>query len=181
MLELAGLATGNKIGVAVVAAVFISFALVSSFVAPRRWADFPGRNGLSVFVIASFLLFGAMLTAIAVLAVESEHGGEAQAAATEGQSAKQTIQVHETEFKIALPTLSGLKGGEYSFVVHNDGQIQHDLVVEGPGVTGTAHTPLLAPGASATLTVKLGAGSYTLYCSVAGHRQAGMSTKLTVG
>ena len=75
MLLLAGLATGNKIGIAVVAAVFITFALLSSFVAPRRWPDFPGKNGLSVFVLASFVLFAAMLTAVIVLAVEHEEKG----------------------------------------------------------------------------------------------------------
>src|SRR5256886_11017311 len=50
-----------KIGMAVVAVVFIAFALSSSFLAPRRRPDFPGRNGLSVFVLASFVLFAAML------------------------------------------------------------------------------------------------------------------------
>ena len=57
------MATGNIIGLSVVALVFVSFALISSFIAPRRWPDFPGKNGLSVFVIASFVLFAAMLTA----------------------------------------------------------------------------------------------------------------------
>ena len=79
LVLLAGLATGNKIGIAVVAAVFIAFALLSSFVAPRRWPDFPGRNGLSVFIIASFVLFAAMLTAVVVLAVEHEHAGHEKA------------------------------------------------------------------------------------------------------
>jgi hypothetical protein len=35
-LVVAGLSTGNKIGLATVAAIFIIFALVSSFVLPRR-------------------------------------------------------------------------------------------------------------------------------------------------
>jgi hypothetical protein len=74
---LAGLSTGHMVGLAVVAAVFISFALASSFFAPRRWPDFPGPNGLSVFIIACFVLFAAMLVAVEVFGVEkSESKGE---------------------------------------------------------------------------------------------------------
>lgn len=179
MLVLAGIATGNKIGLAAVTATFIVFALLASFVAQRRWPDFPGRQGLSVFVIVSFVLFAAQLTAIAVLAVESE--SEAHAAGNEKTAVGKTIDVQETEFKIALPAEKGLGQGEYTFVVHNAGQIQHDLVVEGPKLTGAHKTPLIGPGGQAKLTVVLAAGTYTLYCSVDAHRQAGMVTKLVVG
>jgi hypothetical protein len=65
-----GLTTGHKIGLTVAAAVFIAFALVSSFVLPRRRPDFPGNNGLPVFVIASLFLFLAMLSAVVVFGKE---------------------------------------------------------------------------------------------------------------
>ena len=174
----AGIATGNKIGLAVMAGIFISFALLSSFVAPRIWPDFPGRQGLSVFIIVSFVLFAAQLTAIVVLAVEEP---EAHAAESEGAAAGKTIDVQETEFKIELPTLKDLGQGEYTFVVHNVGQAEHDLVVEGPNLSSGNRTPIIQPGGEAKLTVSLGAGSYTLYCSVDSHRQSGMETKLAVG
>jgi hypothetical protein len=58
------------VGLAVVGAIFIAFALTSSFLAPRRWPDFPGPHGLSVFIIACFVLFAAMLTAVEVFGVE---------------------------------------------------------------------------------------------------------------
>jgi uncharacterized cupredoxin-like copper-binding protein len=178
VLELAGIATGNKIGLAAVAATFIAFALLSSFVAPRRWPGFPGRQGLSVFVIASFVLFGAMLTAIAVLAVEKP---EAEAAGTEKPAAGKTIDVRESEFKIAVASIKEAGQGEYTFVVHNVGKVGHDLVVEGPKLSSANRTSTIAPGGEAKLTVSLGTGSYTLYCSVPGHRAAGMETKLAVG
>ena len=41
-------------------------------------------------------------------------------------------------------------------------------------------TPLISPGQSAKLTVTLAAGTYTLYCTVPGHRAAGMVAKLVV-
>ncbi|HXH98055.1 MAG TPA: hypothetical protein VNH40_12690 [Gaiellaceae bacterium] len=67
---LEGLATGHKIGLLVVAGVFVAFALTSSFVAPRRRPDFPGRAGLSVFVIVSLVLFAAMLIAVEIFGAE---------------------------------------------------------------------------------------------------------------
>ena len=64
MLLAEGLPTGHKVALIVVAAVFIAFALVVSFVAPKKKPDFPGPNGLSVFVICSLLMFVVMVLAI---------------------------------------------------------------------------------------------------------------------
>jgi hypothetical protein len=58
------LPVGHEIGLVVVAAIFIAFALVSSFVVPRFKPDFPGPNGLSTFVIASLMLFALMVAAV---------------------------------------------------------------------------------------------------------------------
>ena len=60
----AELSTANEIALIIVAAVFIAFALVSSFVAPRFKPDFPGPNGLGVFALASLVLFGLMVAAV---------------------------------------------------------------------------------------------------------------------
>jgi hypothetical protein len=55
---------GHEVGLIVVAAIFITFALVSSFVVPRYKPDFPGPSGLSVFAIASVVLFLLMVGAV---------------------------------------------------------------------------------------------------------------------
>ncbi|MFZ0343385.1 MAG: hypothetical protein WAL31_13770 [Gaiellaceae bacterium] len=55
---------GHEIGLIVVAAVFITFALASSFLVPRYKPDFPGPAGLSVFAIASLVMFGLMVAAV---------------------------------------------------------------------------------------------------------------------
>ena len=55
---------GHEVGLIVVAGVFIAFALVSSLVVPRYKPDFPGPDGLSVFAIASVVLFVLMLAAV---------------------------------------------------------------------------------------------------------------------
>jgi uncharacterized cupredoxin-like copper-binding protein len=177
---LAALSTGHKIGLAVVGGAFILFALTSSFVLPRRRPDFPGKNGLSVFVLVCFVFFFAMLTAVIVFGVESEAKGAAEKAPGKAAAPASSVSVTETEFKIALPAAK-VGPGKITFAVKNAGKIQHDLVVSGTGVSAAAKTPLIDAGASAKVTVTLAAGSYTLYCSVPGHRAAGMVTKLTVG
>jgi len=58
------LPVGHEIGLIVVAAVFIAFALASSFLVPRYKPDFPGPNGMGVFIIASVVLFGLMIAAV---------------------------------------------------------------------------------------------------------------------
>jgi hypothetical protein len=55
---------GHEIGLIVVAVVFIAFALASSLVVPRYKPDFPGPTGLSVFAIASIVMFVLMVAAI---------------------------------------------------------------------------------------------------------------------
>ncbi|HEX5247811.1 MAG TPA: cupredoxin domain-containing protein [Gaiellaceae bacterium] len=167
---LAGLSAGHKIALGVVALVFIGFALTSSFVAPRRRPDFPGKNGLSVFIIACFFMFAAMLSAVVVFGVESEAKGAGAEATTSGA----TVQVQEKEYKITLAT-TRVHHGVVTFVVKNVGKIPHDLTIQ-----GGKHTASIGPGKTAKLTATLKKGAYTLYCSVPGHRQLGMVTKLTV-
>jgi uncharacterized cupredoxin-like copper-binding protein len=175
VLLLAGLTTGHKIGLAIVAAVFICFALASAFLAPRRWPDFPGKQGMSVYIIACLALFAAMIAAVVAFGKEAP---EASAEAGKGQAAHtQQIDVTESEWKVQLPATGELKEGTYTFVVKNAGQVPHNLVLQGTD----AKTPLIKPGGTAKLRVSLKTGNYTLYCSVAGHRALGMVATLSVG
>ena len=77
---LAGLSTGHKVGLLVVAGVFIAFALVSALLVPRKRADFPGRAGLGVYAIACVVLFAAMVIAVVVFGREKKEGKAAPAA-----------------------------------------------------------------------------------------------------
>jgi uncharacterized cupredoxin-like copper-binding protein len=94
---------------------------------------------------------------------------------TEAKPEAQTVQVSETEFKIALPS-TDLKAGTITFDVKNDGKIPHDLAVKETG----DKTPLIQPDGSAKLTVDLKPGTYELLCTVPGHEAAGMKTSITV-
>jgi mono/diheme cytochrome c family protein len=75
-LVVAALSTGNQIGLAVVGGAFILFALVSSFVLPARYPNFPGRH-VGWYVAAGILFFVAMLSAVIVFGVEKKEAAPA--------------------------------------------------------------------------------------------------------
>jgi uncharacterized cupredoxin-like copper-binding protein len=97
---------------------------------------------------------------------------------TTAPTAPKNVPVTESEFKIELPSTS-LSPGSYTFDLTNKGQVGHDLVVEGPGVSDEK-TPVIGSGKTAKLTVDLKSGTYKLYCSVPGHEQAGMKLEVNV-
>ena len=79
------LTTGHKIGLLAVGLTFIAFALVCSFVLPRRDPNFPGRK-VGWFVLVTVGFFLAMMAAVLVFGREAKPGGEAAAAATEAST-----------------------------------------------------------------------------------------------
>jgi mono/diheme cytochrome c family protein len=80
-LVVASLSTGNQIALAVVGGAFILFALVSSFVLPARYPNFPGRH-VGWYVAAGILFFVAMISAVIVFGVEKKEAAKAGEAAT---------------------------------------------------------------------------------------------------
>ena len=77
----AGLSTGHKIGLAVVGACFIGFALISSFLLPRFNANFPGR-GLGWYVVLCIAFFIAMISAVIVFGREKPEAKAAEQTTT---------------------------------------------------------------------------------------------------
>ena len=96
-LVVAGLATGNKIGLAVVGISFVVFALISSFVLPARYPTFPGKN-VGWFVAISALFFVAMISAVLIFGVEKKEpaANAGNPARTETQSSSLPGQTTST-------------------------------------------------------------------------------------
>ena len=78
---LLALTGGQKLGLGLVAGIYIAFALASSFLFPRINPDFPGPRVVRPFVLASVLLMVGMLSAVWFLAREEEEGGGHEEAA----------------------------------------------------------------------------------------------------
>jgi uncharacterized cupredoxin-like copper-binding protein len=196
---LLALTTGNEVGLAVTAAVFIAFALASSFLFPRFRPNYPG-GGLPAFVVICFVFFFGMLAAVENFGAESGHAETAHTetgattvqqtttqqqtttapghtttqAQTTAQGPSATVQVTETEFRIALAGYNA-RARKFTFDVKNAGKLAHDLAIK-----GGPKTALIQPGGTATLTATLKPGRYHLYCTVPGHEQAGMKVDITI-
>jgi plastocyanin len=89
------------------------------------------------------------------------------------------VTATETEFHIALSTTT-FSPGQYTFTAVDKGKLQHNLVINGPGVSDEKTQGLLAPGQSGSVSVTLKAGTYDIFCGVPGHKAEGMDVHITV-
>jgi len=89
------------------------------------------------------------------------------------------IDARLSEWKVELSTPT-MAAGIVRFTVVNVGSIPHAFEIEGQGIE--KETPVIQPGASATLTLSLAPGTYEVYCPVGAdsHKNLGMDTHLTV-
>jgi plastocyanin len=102
-------------------------------------------------------------------------GGSSSGGAGNGTQVDVTL----ADFSIDVAGGTNLKPGTYTFNVTNNGPSAHNFTIEGPGVDNQA-TPTFSSGTQ-SLTVTLTNGSYDFFCSVPGHKEAGMNLDVTVG
>ncbi len=146
----------------------------------------PRRRAFAVavpLIVASF----AMIAGCSSSGSSGSGGSGGQTSAPAGQSGGgnsgggggTSVTATETEFHIALST-SSFTAGKYTFTAVNKGQLEHNLVINGLGVSHAETQGLLAPGQSASVTVTLSKGTYDVYCGVPGHKQQGMDLHIKV-
>jgi plastocyanin len=72
------------------------------------------------------------------------------------------------------------KAGEVTITMDNPkgNSLPHDIAIEGNGVDQSGD--IVQPGGTSTVKADLKPGTYTFFCSVGSHRQAGMEGTLTV-
>ncbi|HEX4466297.1 MAG TPA: plastocyanin/azurin family copper-binding protein [Solirubrobacteraceae bacterium] len=112
---------------------------------------------------------------------EAKTGGGGTAAPSEAPAAGETTlklaAASGAELAYSTKSLSA-KAGKVTINFTNGSPIEHDVVIaQGSRVLG--QTPVFTGGTKA-LSLTLAKGTYTFYCSVPGHRQAGMEGTLTV-
>ena len=85
------------------------------------------------------------------------------------------ISGNEYSFNPSSITVSA--GDKVKIIFRNDGERNHDLVIEELGI----RTKIINSGETDTIEFEVKQpGTYTFFCSLPGHRQAGMEGKLIV-
>ena len=108
---------------------------------------------------------------------ENPGSADTKTAAAMPDTAKGSVEVKLTEYKIEMPASVG--AGAMTFEVTNTGEKTHGFEIEGNGIE-KALKPRLKKGESSSLQVDLKPGTYKVYCPVHGHKMRGMSLDLTV-
>ena len=111
---------------------------------------------------------------------EAEQAEEEKAAEPAAKGPGGTLQLAADPSAIAYDkTELNSKPGKVTIDFTNPAPLEHDVVVEGQGGEELAASEVITESKSSA-TGELAAGSYTFFCSVPGHREAGMEGKLTV-
>ena len=146
--------------------------------------------GTALFLVGALLLVG--------LWGDKHTSGSAGAPA---QAGKNTVNVVETDFHIAMNQTVLPANTRITFVVHNTGPSPHELIIVKAPSSGS-NLPLkpdadvnekmsgltseldsgssLAPGETRTLTADMPAGHYIAVCNLPGHYKLGMRVDLLV-
>ncbi|HEU4944954.1 MAG TPA: plastocyanin/azurin family copper-binding protein [Solirubrobacterales bacterium] len=115
----------------------------------------------------------------------TENSAEAKGGVEEGGGggggASSTLKFEaDPNGELAYTTTSATaKPGKVTIDFNNPQSLTHDVAIEDSSGGEVGATELIADSSDST-TVELEPGSYTFYCSVPGHREAGMEGTLTV-
>ena len=107
---------------------------------------------------------------------QASPGASPQASPMASPAAGSAIEVRAVDIGWDPTTLEIPADQEVTIRVINEGVLQHDFIIEDTDFG----TDVLNGGDETELKVTLSAGEYTYFCSVPGHRDAGMEGKLTV-
>jgi len=140
---------------------------VSGYEKSAHLADRPWRSPRNSEVVA-----GAAAATILAMAGFLWQSGP-------GQSAPATIQLTAKEF-LYEPKEVRSSPGEVIFVVKNGGVIEHNFVLEDQVKKRRAAIPIVEPAQTLEAKANLEPGTYMIYCSIPGHKEAGMVATLVV-
>ena len=119
---------------------------------------------------------GAILGIAALLVATLALGGASMGSGEPSSAAAKTIDVELGDLFIKPAKITVEQGAQVTFRVKNAGGVEHNLAVEGGPTTRN-----LKAGESADLTFKAEKASYSLVCTIPGHKEGGMVASLVTG
>ena len=112
---------------------------------------------------------------------EANGGAAAESGKESGGGEGSTVAVEaDPSGELAYTTTKATaKAGNVTIDFNNPQSLTHDVAIEDSSGKEVGKTELIGEGETST-TVDLKPGTYTYYCTVPGHREAGMEGTLTV-
>jgi len=107
-------------------------------------------------------------------------GGSSKATATAtaaGTATTLKLAADKSALKFDKSTLTA-PAGKVTIVMTNPSMLEHNVAITGDGLDTAGQ--VVGHGGTSRVTANLKAGTYTFFCAVDGHRQAGMQGTLTV-
>lgn len=176
----------NKVPFYIAGGILVMWALIVSVGIGMRNPSFPGTSQAqrAVIAISAVLVLAAVSTAVLTSGGSTEKAtaapvAQAGPAAASGSGASSLKEEADPEGQLRFTARNlAAKAGTVTISFGNASPLMHNMTIaSGAAVLGA--TPTFQGGAK-TLTLKLAPGIYTFYCSVPGHRAAGMEGKLDV-
>jgi plastocyanin len=97
---------------------------------------------------------------------------------TGGSGATTVFSIQASAAELAfVPNELSAPAGRIMIRMTNPSQLQHSIAL---AVTGIPAGPVVGHGGVSEVVANLAPGTYTFYCTVPGHREAGMTGTLTV-
>jgi plastocyanin len=110
----------------------------------------------------------------------SEKGGGAESAPAAAKGPGGTLQLEADPTQIAYDTTElSSKPGKVTIDFTNPATLEHDVAIEAEGGEEIGASELIGKGKT-SVSAELTPGTYTFFCTVPGHREAGMEGTLTV-
>ena len=120
--------------------------------------------------------FFALVIAIVAMFVPGAKGNGSTVAAGDGSSAEpMTVEVTLSDLDISPASIDVKAGQEVILEVTNEGAMPHDVKVE-----GTTGSRMLEPGETETVSIGTVDASTEAWCTVPGHKEAGMVMAIEV-
>ena len=136
------------------------------------------RKGDGWWVVTFVVGFLALIVGVVGVALAVQNGDGSSSAAAAGGTAsggKTAYTVTLADISISPSSIDVPAGKQITIHLQNKGAMRHDFKVE--GITGV---PLMAPGSSTDVVIGPFTSDTTAWCTVAGHKEAGMKLAIHV-
>jgi plastocyanin len=174
----------------VIGGVLVLAAVLFAFIGIRGSASFPPNGAVMAGVIVLFVAVVGTTMAFAIVKSKDEQKSRNEKLAKEEGTTATTPTGPVTNLDVSSPADGGLvyqpngltaKPGNVDITYDNPSQVPHSIAVATANGNVLGQVQPFTNGKQSVDLTNLAPGKYVFYCTVPGHREAGMQGNLTVG